>query len=59
MRFGFLDQPHRSLGELALLEKMIFDPRQHIDNGIADGKNVDGRLRHELCWEDGTGWQRH
>jgi hypothetical protein len=27
---------------------MVFNPRQHVDNGIADGKNVDWRLRHEL-----------
>jgi hypothetical protein len=46
MSFGLVDQPHRSLRQLIASNKLIVNPRQDIDNGITDGKNVDGRLRH-------------
>ncbi len=47
-----IDQPHHPLGQTMFGEERILDPRQHIDNRIADAQNVESRFCHHCSHPD-------
>ncbi len=48
IRFIRADQPHAALRQAARIEEFLIGAGEHIDDGVADADDVEGRLAHGL-----------
>src|SRR5581483_7368948 len=51
-RAWLVDQRHRAFLHLVRDEKIVVGARDYVDNGVADSKNIDAGIGHELLSAD-------